>query len=186
MRLDKKYIILIVVIILGIIILILGRFKKDNYKERLISTLEKAGYTIDTGSMYSLKSLEYPLEVCKDATYDCFGEEYYFDTANYKLVKDEILVSDGVVLNFTPTHDFKSDTTTYYYRVNYENGKVVLKGNYKKNSEFTCEVEYSYGIKVFDKENYCSGLKDKMDAFYSYYLLLIDDVDIVNKMKESK
>lgn len=186
MRLDKKYIILIVVIIIGIIVLILGRFKKDNYRERLITILEKKGYTVDTGSMYSLKSLEYPLDVCKGATYDCFGEEYYFDTESFKMVKDEVLVSDGVVLNFTPTHDYKTDTTTYYYRVNYENGKVVLKGSYKKDKEFTCDIDYSYGIKVYDKETYCNGLTDKLDRFYTDYILLIDDVDIINKMKTSK
>lgn len=181
MKLEKKYIILIVAILVSILIIIIGRFKKDNTQERLLNIITNKGFVQDTGTMYALDSDKYPLNKCKNTNNDCFGETYYFDVSDYKLIKEETLISDGVRFEFTPTYDYKTSELTYFYRVYYQNGAVIIKGDYV-NKDFKCNVEYAYGIKVNNKSNYCNNLENKVKEFNSYSLMFLTDSEILNKI----
>lgn len=186
MKDNKKYIILIIVFVVLVIIFILAKvFKKDNFNERLITFITSKNYVKDTGSMYTYKDEEYPYNLCLKSQIDCLGKQYYFDTNTYELVFDEILKSEEVEFSFTPTYDYKTSKITYYYRVHYQNGSVVLKGDYNKDN-YTCEVEYSYGIDIDDKSVYCDHLKDKLQDFSRYSRIFIDDTTLLNRMQKQK
>ena len=184
MKLEKKHIILIVAVLVSIIIIIIGRFKKDNTQERLLNIVTNKGFVQDTGSLYVLDSEKYPIDKCENTNNDCFGETYYFDMSDYKLIKEEILISEGVKFDFTPTYDYKTSELTYYYRINYQNGSVIIKGDYI-DKNFNCDVEYAYGINAKNKNKYCNSLEDKVKDFYSYSIMFLDDSEILNKIHKN-
>lgn len=186
MRDNKKYIVIFgIIAVLLILILIAKVFKKDNFEERLVTYITSKNYVKDVGTMYAYNDTVYPYELCSKANKDCLGKTYYFNTATYELVLDELLKSEGVEFMFTPTYHYSNSKTTYYYRVSYNNGTIVIKGDYNKN-DFTCDVEYSYGIDVYDKNAYCGALEERLESFNSYARLLIDDMSLLNRMQDKK
>ena len=182
---KRNIIIIVILAILVIIFILLKVFKKDNFNERLVTFLNSKNYVKDTGTMYAFEEEEYPYLVCKETTDDCIGRKYYFDTSTYKLVLDEVFKTEGIEFSFTPTYNYQTSETSYFYRIRYQNGSIVIKGEYSEDS-FTCDVDYSYGISVTDKSVYCDPLEEKLETFNSYSHLLIDDMTLLKRMQNKK
>ena len=183
MNINKKYIIIAVIALIIILILIISKHTKDNFEKRLINILLENGYTKDIGTMYAYDNKEYSIQNCNNIDDDCYGEIYYFDISSYELIKNEMLVLDNVKFDFTPTYDFKTGVISYYYRVNYQNGSLVFKGDYKDET-ITCDLDYSYGITVDDKNVYCNNLEEKLADFETYSKMLLNNSQIISKMEK--
>lgn len=183
MKKNKKIIIIVItmVLIVSFIILLLTQ----NLEKKLKTQLKQFGYENETSTLYVQENSEIKVNECVNMLYDCDSQAYYFNTEEYLLFKKKVSRKSSVFYELLPIYDFSNNTLSYTYRIQYQNGVVILKGEYNTESDYLCSIEYSYGIDI--KNDYymlCDAIKPELESFKKYANNMFLDQAILNAMKK--
>ena len=160
-----------------------------NIQKELIKYLRNKGFKLDTASLYIKEDSEYPLSMCDENTkeIECMGEAIYFDIDEYELIKNKNLKQNKMIFSLVAIYSYQDDTLSYTYRITYENGVLILKGNYlMKQNKYTCNKDYAYGINLIDYQDLCNDFENDLTEFYYQTKTIISNDQILNNLKKSK
>lgn len=188
----KKYIkYLIIVITIIILLTLLNKLLETPTDEKIISYITSQGYKLNpTTSMYYKKIsknniLEYSNYVSKKIAAEY--EINYFDNLNYKLIKEKLEYSDEIETSLTENYSYHDNLINFTYRINHDNNNVnaIYKGTYDiKNNKFTCNKEFSYGLKNTSIQNtICKKVEYDLKTFSFEVITFITDSSYLDYMK---
>lgn len=177
-------------IILVILLLLLGFLMVGgkSLDERLVLFIEKKGFQNEGDS-----SLYY--KTTSDDNYDSYQEKskndinsvyeaFCFDVNNYRISKQYMSYDDGIVTNFTPLYDYKTDALTFTYRVVGGDANFIFEGSYSHDDdEFVCKNIYS-SLEIESEEGIiCDKIRYDVEDFYYEMIDIVNQVKLVKWMK---
>ncbi len=184
---DRRKVLIIIgivfVVLFGILFLIRMGRKDIVYQKKMTNLLERKGFTLNN-SLYVNDNIDNPAGSCReDEATNCEGESKYFDIYSYELYMNKNILYDGVYMELTPSYYYVTDELKYTYRITYENGTAIIKGDYD-GKDMTCYLEYTHGFS-FDSgyKSLCDDIESDIEDFYYYAKLLIKDHRIIEYMK---
>ena len=142
---NKKIIIGIGIFIIVLVILSIFNYKKID--ERIVKTIENAGFKSNSDNIY-FKNIS-------DLTVNSDKITLYFNLVNYELYEERYSVIDDVYFYFEPSYSYHSGKLNYSYRVVNKERVLLYTGYYDlENQELFCNYgELSCTNNVYDMIN---------------------------------
>ena len=181
---NKKIILIVSLILLAIFIVLIVILSRQSIEKKLINYIEKRDYVQDIGTLYIKNNTNNSINNCtNNSNNDCYGQAYYFNVNSYELIENKNTLLNDTYFELIATYDYKNDSLTYTHRITYENGVLIFNGKYD-NNDYSCNLEYSYGIDVTEEDLFCKDVENDIKDFYYEAKLLISDTNLLEQMKK--